>query len=278
MLDLLNKIDEICKKNNLEYWLDSGSLLGAVRHKGFIPWDDDLDICMPRESYNKLLKLLEFENDKDYFLQTFKTDKFAELAYAKFRSRHNILKIRNDEKGHTGIFIDIFPVDIYSEDSLDFIKTKKRITYETFFFWMTKAEYKKFNLKNLKGNLVKFIAKTYFAINKNYDYSNLLTSVFKKAEKVDLFSGGNLTNYGIEVPFDLKMEKKDVFPLEIIEFENKQYYAPHNTDKYLKALYGNYMELPKEEDRIPSHCYEMKINISNDEYAKLNKSYWYEEK
>ena len=272
MLELLEVIDKICEENNLVYWLDSGTLLGAARHKGFIPWDDDLDICVPRESYEKLIEILKEKNDK-YFLQTYDTDKYAESGFAKLRSRNNILKIHKDEKGHTGVFIDIFPVDCYSKSDSEFIMLKKKLVNKTLFFWMKKAKYKSPFIKNLKGNLVKFIAKIYFGINKNYDSSKLMKSILEESNKVKLNQEGDKYDYGLEVPFYLNIDKSIIFPLKKIKFENKDFYVPNKEDIYLKQLYGDYMKLPKEEDRKPSHCYEMHININKEKYNELNKNY-----
>lgn len=84
-LEILKKIDEVCKKHNIKYWIDSGTLLGAVRHKGFIPWDDDIDIAMLREDYEKFLKVAQKDFGNEYFLQTKNTDKKYPLFYAKVR-------------------------------------------------------------------------------------------------------------------------------------------------------------------------------------------------
>lgn len=86
-LEILKKIDEVCKKHNINYWLDSGTLLGAVRHQGFIPWDDDIDIGMLREDYEKFLKVAQKDLGDDYFLQTRSTDKNYPLVFAKVRKK-----------------------------------------------------------------------------------------------------------------------------------------------------------------------------------------------
>ena len=108
MLEILLYIDKVCKENNINYWLSSGTLLGAVRHGGFIPWDDDLDIEMMREDYDRFQKV--FSNNEDYVLQTYKSDKNYLLPFAKVRDLHSEL----DELGNNvsfkykGCFVDIF--------------------------------------------------------------------------------------------------------------------------------------------------------------------------
>ena len=91
MFNLLKELDKVCKKNNINYWLDSGTLLGAVRHKGFIPWDDDIDICMLEKDYKKFLKIAKKELSENVFLQTEETDKnYIWFPYAKLRDRNSV--------------------------------------------------------------------------------------------------------------------------------------------------------------------------------------------
>ena len=116
-LDLLIKFDKVCQKYGFKYWLAYGSLLGAVRHKGFIPWDDDLDVMMPREDYDSFIKLSsEFENP--YFLQTHETDKGYYYSFAKLRNSNTtaVSKMFAFEKWNQGIFLDIFPNDVCNLD------------------------------------------------------------------------------------------------------------------------------------------------------------------
>ena len=111
MLDELIEVDRICKKYNISYWLDSGTLLGAVRHKGFIPWDDDIDICMLQEDYEKFFSIAKKELNDKYFLQVKETDEMTTSPYMKVRHRDSILIEENfteKEKFHQGIFLDIF--------------------------------------------------------------------------------------------------------------------------------------------------------------------------
>lgn len=114
-LDLLNELDRVCKKHNLKYVLDFGTLLGAIRHKGYIPWDDDVDVSMLREDYDKLMEVAPQEFKEPYFMQTFDTDKGCDESVAKLRRSdttclltHNV---RHAVKYNQGIFLDIFVFD-----------------------------------------------------------------------------------------------------------------------------------------------------------------------
>ena len=114
MLEILCEIDRICKKHGIRYWLSSGTLIGAVRHGGFIPWDDDLDIEMMREDYDRLMDVLPGELPSTMALQTHETDPTYFFYYAKVRDRRSILAEGNNYDRmwkEQGIYIDIFPLE-----------------------------------------------------------------------------------------------------------------------------------------------------------------------
>lgn len=112
-LELLFKLDEVCKKYNLRYWLDSGTLLGAIRHHGFIPWDDDIDLVMPRCDYDKLVKISKQEFTEPYYFQIINNDPNYAGIHAKIRNTNTtaIFKSWLFTDVNQGIFIDIFPLD-----------------------------------------------------------------------------------------------------------------------------------------------------------------------
>ena len=112
-LEILEYVDSFCKDNNIKYSLYAGTLLGAVRHQGFIPWDDDLDICMPRNEYDKFIRLWNDNEHEKYFLQNKENTPTFTQSFTKIRKK-NTNFLQEDDLGmdyHTGIFIDVFPVD-----------------------------------------------------------------------------------------------------------------------------------------------------------------------
>ena len=117
-LEILLEVDRVCRENGIEYFLDGGTALGAVRHGGFIPWDDDIDIGMTRENYEKFLEIAPEKLKNDYFLQTRKTDKKAPYMYAKVRKNGTVFMEWNKRNldMHHGIYIDIFPYDNVPDD------------------------------------------------------------------------------------------------------------------------------------------------------------------
>ena len=144
-LDLLAELDRVCKKHNLQYFADSGTLLGAVRHKGFIPWDDDIDVVMLREDYDYLIQKCAGEFKHPYFLQSAYTDDGYLRTHAQLRNSMTTMMLPNEAmkvKFNQGVFLDVFPLDYLPENERDIKrKVKKMDLYRKFFN-------KRINLKN----------------------------------------------------------------------------------------------------------------------------------
>jgi len=240
MLELLFEFDRICTKHKLSYWLDFGTLLGAVRHKGFIPWDDDLDVAMPREDYEKFLKIATDELKDDVFLQTKQSDKTFFAHFTKLRDRKStyieIFEEGNITKYHQGIYMDIFPVN--------YISNRKPIKYSyTLLKYLTKF------FSN------RYIAIDFFAI----PLIKLMIKFHNKNNNFVVRGGEMMTN-------ELKLNKNEIFPLKKIEFEGHFFNVPKNYDTYLKQFYGNYMDIPSVSKRTYHHIY-----ISVDELCDKEK-------
>ncbi len=244
MLDELIELDKICKKYNIKYWIDGGSFLGAVRHKGFIPWDDDIDVCMLEEDYKKFLKIAKQELPRNIFLQTQETDKnYKWFPYEKLRDRNSIFieeGQKENELFHQGINLDIFVMDSFK------IKINKFLKIYNF---LSKIETIK--ISNIENNFIilkKIILK--LKLNKlHYKFSRLFL------EKIN-----NNSLIGYRYLFPQLFKYRDIFPLSEIEFEGHKFPCPNNADAYLKELYGDtYMELPPEKDRV-WHAKEIRLN------------------
>ncbi len=237
MLNELIEVDKICKKYNINYWLDSGTLLGAVRHKGFIPWDDDIDICMLQKDYEKFLNIAKKELNVIYFIQTKETDKMTVSPYIKIRHRKSMLIEENfteKEKFHQGIFLDIFLMNSFN------FKVKK----------IYKILYKIKELK-MQGN---------FLILKKILLKLKINKLSLRILKLFLEKENNKSFIGYKYWFFKLHKYSNIFPLAEIEFEGYKFSCPNNTDAYLKSLYGEtYMELPPEKDRV-WHAKEIRLN------------------
>ena len=223
---ILDKIDEICTKHDIEYVLLWGTLLGAVRHKGFIPWDDDIDIGMSRKDYNKFLKVAKKELPGEFFLQTCYTDKYQPTYFAKVRLNNTAFYATGDTtfKRHHGIFVDIFPMDSRNGKRLQNIKNKigDRISSHII---QRRCGQKVTVFKMLKIFPTSFLCRL---------RDSFLTG------KGDLFSAGSVVRF----------KKTDVFPAIKIPFQGKEYSVPNNYDSVLKSSFGDYMQLPPEDQRV----------------------------
>ncbi|WP_312700201.1 LicD family protein [Sedimentibacter sp.] len=249
-LDILKEVDRICKKNNIEYFLDSGTALGAVRHQGFIPWDDDIDIGMTRANYNKFLTVAQKELKDDFFLQTKDTDPKAPYYFAKVRKNNTVFMEWNKRNldMHQGIYIDIFPYDNLPDNVDERIKFQKKCCKLYRFYtirstmdrdvkpqktakWLLVALIRRmihFIVKPIPINLVKEIVDRSFM-----KYNNVYTEYF------------TCLAYGKSYIFN----KNDFFPLKEAKFEDDFFRIAGNYDAYLKELYGDYMKLPPEDQR-----------------------------
>jgi len=234
MLEMLVEFDAICKKHNLQYWLDSGTLLGAVRHQGFIPWDDDIDLSMPVEDYRRFKEIAQDELSKNIFFQTSTTDKGFKFDYMKLRS-NKVKIVEFHEKGkdvdyHQGIFVDIFPMltlpntefhQAFYEDAFKLIRDVSSISLHT---------------PNGKDHpkVRKALLEALNEMHEGWDKED--TKVIYSGKMPD-----------IAVWFDLD----EVFPLKTIEFEGLEFCAPNNPKHYLKSIYSfNFMELPPLDKRM----------------------------
>lgn len=235
MIKLLKSFHNICVKNSLSYWLDSGTLLGAVRHKGFIPWDDDIDICMPRGDYNILMKIANEQLPKDILFQHNKNS-LKKWKWIKLRDKYSSFiqksDLNKDIQYHQGVFIDIFPSDLIHKDH----NTAKRIL---------NRRYRKQKGKYIKilGSFIDLFSLIPIHVLR---YNNVKNALIK------YYSSDNYKyiTKGIEVCLSYKIHKREtVFPLKKIRFEDDYFFAPNNSHQYLIDLFGDYMVLPPKNKR-----------------------------
>ncbi|WP_104504129.1 LicD family protein [Acinetobacter indicus] len=247
LLESLIEFSKVCEENNLQYWLDSGTLLGAVRHQGFIPWDDDIDVCMPRNDFELFLKIAPSQFSNDYFIQTLASDPYYTSWHIPCKVRINktliieksqIEKKSYNPNSHSGLFIDILPVDKDPDSHLlEFLGKLLKLTY--------KAKY--LNTKNNSNTFRKFI---------NF-FGKLIPLKFINSLKSFIANKGTGQSfiYGIELPFKRRyFSPSDIFPLSKITFEGYEFSCPNDTHAYLTKVYGsNYMQPPPLDQRISHH-------------------------
>lgn len=247
-LDLLSEIDRICRENNLKYYIIAGTLLGAVRHGGFIPWDSDIDIAMFRKDYDKLMEIGNSKIDEKYFIQSDKSDPNTRSSFAKVRINDTkfIEKGNKIKDSHYGFYVDIFPLDdIKGEPSkTDFLFGK---------FLKLLQRIKAF--RNGKVFSTKF-SRTLIALISSavtiFIPKRVIDSIIYKAMTKDNNKGYNyVTNYCSRYGIKKQFMSYEIYgePVEI-EFEGRKFWAPNQYLYWLDRIYGNYMELPPEKERI----------------------------
>ena len=256
-LKILVKIDEICRKENLKYVLAYGTLIGAIRHKGFIPWDDDIDIMMPRKDYIKFQNyIFEHENEL-YPLKICTREKTKNYEHYIPRVTNVKFKYINMYKRKPdmglGTFVDIYPVDNFGNDS-SAKEVSDRISKINFDFgiylngWSNTELYK---------TLIKYPLHIIQRIKKGKNYQ---LRVNKEIDQIISESFSDNDKY-IGVPTWLWrfVQYKREWLDEIIEtdFEGYKFFVPKHYDEILTAEYGDYMKLPPEDERAPHHSYKI---------------------
>lgn len=243
-IEILNYVVSICEENNIEYYLDYGTLLGAIRHQGFIPWDDDIDISIPRKDYEKFLSICKNKNSQKFFLQTYDSDKEYYQYYAKMRNTNTtfIEKDMQYLKFNQGIYIDIFPIDSFqSKNTLQYIKLIVAVTINKICtFVKNPYAYVPYRI----AKVIKFIFKPIRASFLNRLIENLLRN---NKQSNYFYTLGNGYNFKKIITKDILLEK------EKHVFEQNKYQIPKRYDEYLTLIYGNYMSLPPEEKRVFPH-------------------------
>lgn len=243
-LKILIRIDEICKKYNIPYFLVGGTLLGAVRHKGFIPWDDDIDIAMHRSDYIKFQECFLKENPNDLFLHSYETDENYWLPFMKVRKNSTTIneKLIENLDTHKGIFVDIFPFDEVPDEGFSKLKIRAfliKLTIEVIFC--------KRKIKKIKDTRRPYLTKIMCLLS-DKKIIKLQTKLMTK------FNGKGFKHCICYVgTYNTKKEyikKSDLYPTKLGLFEKKKFSIPNNPDLYLTNLYNNYMELPPKEKRV----------------------------
>lgn len=229
MLEIVLEIDKIFRKHGITYWLEGGTLLGAVRHGGFIPWDDDLDINVLWKDIPKIRKILQAELPNHMCYQDITLDKNHHLIISKVRDKNSIFEDPGCRRmTERGIFVDLIPVEEVVPQCL-----KDIIDYVYIRCLRGMRNYSDRILEKILGYLCYLPA--IFCVSVCRTWTKLFHT-----HKWGHTYGWLSYNHIVE---------KDIFPLTEIMFEGHLFYAPHDPDAYLTTLYGDYMQIPPEDKR-----------------------------
>ena len=250
---VLLKIKQICEENDIKYFLAYGTLIGAIRHEGFIPWDDDIDIWMPRQDFEKFIQYCidNEENLKPLELKHYRTCKDYIYPIARLSDSRYKINYDNAKDYGLGLFVDIYPMDGFNSGDKRLIRKMSWLNRKI----ILAGSKKMIKSKSLIKNILKF---PYYVYTRFVNINKTLKKHDKLAQKYDFdcekycwigwdfkMPDGRLVYYETQ-DFDKSVNKS---------FEGNELAVPLNYDKLLTQTYGDYMQLPPEEDRIGHHFY-----------------------
>lgn len=242
----------VCEKYNLTYFAAGGTMIGAIRHKGLIPWDDDIDVIMPREDYNKFLSLKDELAGGDYFILDWK-DKGYGQPFAKYCDGNSTLLPSEYSSIAYGVFIDVFPLDYISGDNSTILKKCKK--YRVLLHaYMSANNYVPYII------LFKLFKEGKFTVSIGHLVGQTILRPFRPLlrKMISLYEKRHFVGDKIVSTFGVYKEReiydKNMFQdKKSVQFEDTFIYVPLRYDDYLKQMYKNYMQWPPEKDRVSNH-------------------------
>lgn len=254
-LSILKIVTDICEKLNLNYYLMYGTLIGAVRHHGFIPWDDDVDIMMPRKDHDILVNYLSQNPGELHGMELFNPDSCENYPYMITRISNPNYKIqmKNELPYGMGIFIDIYPFDGVGDKLNEALRIEhKGDILSSLCYLSTRKHFAKENTKGVIKNIIKYPAFIVSKIlGKNFFQRRLFKLSNRKFYDSKYICCATWTSGGERCLYKRKWFDKYVY----LNFENYKFRVPKDYDKVLKHTYGNYMKLPPINERIGHHFY-----------------------
>lgn len=227
MLEILQEVDRICNKYNIPYWIDAGTLLGAIRHGGFIPWDDDIDIVLLRDDYLRLINILPQELPEQFVTQNAENEEHFHMVYSRVVDKNSFsdygddkLPIRRKFK-YQGLFLDLFFIE------RGFLPVKQGVTRVHYYLFRRRK-------RSIGWKFLWVLSKSMIALLRATSY----------------FIPAQFMIFGYGIPFYRSFRKDEIFPVKPISFEGCTVMGPSDPHSYLQRQYGDYMTLPPKTDRV----------------------------
>ena len=249
-LEIMDVVMKFCEDNGIKCWLNGGTLLGAVRHKGYIPWDDDIDLGMLRPDYDKFIELFNKKNDR-YKFSSAENNPESFNHFGKVFDTSTVL-YEPDEKGDKlAVYIDIFVMD---NAPLDEAERKRMFRKSKVFFVCNLGRKLPIFLKPTRGGFLRRIAVSLFrAVLRIFPRHYFVQALVRNAKRYASNDTGLVGDFTGQ--HDAVMPRERLEEMTELEFEGKKYNAPIGYDEWLTKLYGDYMQLPPPEKRVSTHFF-----------------------
>lgn len=253
--DILLSVHKYCVNNDIKYSLWAGTLLGAIRHKGYIPWDDDIDIAMPRPDFEKFMK--GFKHNR-YYCRCMDDDLEFLFTFGKVCDSKTELIENKMFRTPIGVNIDVFPLDGLPEDLSERKSFCRKVKFNQSLIEIKQMCYRKG--RSLLKNIVLLIGKIVLF---PFSYKTLNKHHIKLIKKFDYNSSSTICNLSWGIG-EKESVPKEIFESRILwPFEDGEFYIPQKYDEFLKRRYGDYMALPPESQRISHHNFRVFTNEEN---------------
>lgn len=260
-LDILRYVKKICEENNIKFGMAGGTAIGAVRHKGFIPWDDDIDVFMRYDDYIKFIEIVKKDNNDTYKILTpYDNEDYYYLFSKIVNSKTTMIEKGNNTIKNMGVYIDIFPIHKLPndyEEAKKYCKYINRLNGMYVRHTMLQHYYKSSNKrKEILKAITLFPEHIYYLLF--FRNKNMKEYVLSELEKYNKNEKSDYEGYVISIYKERDIMRKEIYSDTIdMEFENEMFPMSALYDEYLTRLYGNYMELPPIEKRVSHHNYEV---------------------
>ena len=250
-MEILHHVDAFCRQKGIRYFLCGGTLIGAVRHHGYIPWDDDIDIMLLREDYERFIETYLQDDKSDYKLHYFRKEKDFPYPFVKIDDSRTVLSENVEIRANDmGVNIDVFPIDVVPED-----KELQKKLYGKFSFYMALI-----NLKNIiptrtrswyKNLMIVLSRLILWMIPMRALVRRLEDNAIRYRDSTSKYCGIALWGYGMR---EINLRENWTEAIDM-KFEDTMLPVPVGYDNYLTCVYGDYMQLPPEEKRVTHHAF-----------------------
>ena len=252
-LNVMDRIHAICEENDIRYTLMFGTLIGAFRHQGFIPWDDDLDICMLREDYDRFCEITGKEKGRYRLVDRANTENYlygiARYCDSHYEYRRDLAENRYD----LGVFVDIYPMDSCGETAEETAPVYQKVLRrnQEYFYYCTK-----YSMTGRWKNLIKVPYYSYLHMKYGPDYpqkidKSITDTIYSHFQRDSKYVGV----YWEPPEAFMLFEREPFLNRELHVFEDRQYWIPTRATEILTQYYGDYMKLPPESERVTTHSY-----------------------